>query len=373
MGLEKASPFPSPTSLIRSKPFIAAVALLVSVAFFFISQLPLQFDESRASLLSFSNKGVDQTSPSKYAYVTFLSGTVADAADQDYSHDNYFVATRLLCYQLLHAPETRTNQSIPFLVLVTEDVPQDKQDRLVQDGAIVVPVGYIRQDWIHAMHGKWNDVLSKLHMWELTQYDLVLFLDVDTILTRPLDPIFDDPAAALAPTSSNQAALLADEAPLPDAYAFAGVPEMNHEHAYPPSDAHGDFPNVNYLNAGFFLFRPSRALFAYYLSVLALPDRFDSNFPEQNLFNYAHRRDGNMPWRALDPRWNIHYPSIADLEGGVASLHDKWWAPEHAEMEPFLRSLRWRMEGFYEGVDVVRRGRWQGGKMMGRIGESQAR
>ncbi|KAF2230218.1 glycosyltransferase family 8 protein [Viridothelium virens] len=360
MGLEMSSRSLSPSTLLGSKPFITALAFLICIAFFFASPLPSRLGDTRTSLLSFSSNTPATLPASKYAYATFLTGTVANATDEDYSHDNYFVATRILCYQLLHAPETRTNWSIPFLVLVTEDVPQAKQDRLAEDGAIVLPVEYIRQDWIHAMHGHWQDVLTKLRMWELTQYERILFLDVDTILTRPLDAIFDDPAAS-SPSipTSNANAVAPDESPLPASYTFAGVPEMNHDHGYPPSDAHHDFPNVNYLNAGFFVFAPSPAVFAYYLSVLAIPERFDSQFPEQNLFNYAHRREGNMPWKALDPTWNIHYPNMADLEGGVASLHDKWWAPEHPEMEPFFRSLRWRMEGFYEGVDAV--GRVRGG------------
>ena len=357
MGLERLSPTLSPSSLVRSKPFITAIVFLVCIVFFFAAPLPSQLDESRTSLLHFTNDDSDALPASKYAYATFLSGTVASETDEDYNHDNYFVATRLLCYQLLHAPETRTNQSIPFIVIVTEDVPQQKQDRLVEDGATVWPVKYIRQDWIHAMHGQWSDVMTKLRMWELTQYDRIVFLDVDTIITRPLDDIFDDPAAALDTTANRQDMTLQDEAPLPPSYTFAGVPEMNHEHGYPPSDANHDFPNVNYLNAGFFVFKPSRDIFDYYMSVIQIPDRFNSDFPEQNLFNYAHRREGNMPWKALDPTWNIHYPSIADLEGGVASLHDKWWAPEHPEMEPFFRSLRWRMEGFYEGMDAVRQAR----------------
>jgi hypothetical protein len=43
------------------------------------------------------------------------------------------------------------------------------------------------------------------------------------------------------------------------------------------------------------------------------------------------------------------------LEGGVASLHEKWWAPVDAELAPYLRSWKWRMEGFYEAWDELNR------------------
>jgi alpha-N-acetylglucosamine transferase len=355
MGVEMPPPSLSSSSLLRSKPFLAVVTLIFCITFFFKAPLPSQLDEHRSSLLKFGDGDRHPAaSKSKYAYATFLTGTVADAEDADFNHDNYFIAARLLCYQLLHSPETRTNQSIPFLAIVTQDVPQSKQDRLAEDGAIVIPVDYIREDWVHAMHGQWADVLTKLRMWELTQYERILFLDTDTIVTRPLDGIFQDPAASLDPTKPNKDMVAEDESPQPTSYAFAGVPEMNHDHHYPPSDENHDFPNINYLNAGFFVFSPSVEIFNHYLSIIRIRDRFNPDFPEQNLLNYAHRREGNMPWKQLAPTWNIHYPNLADLEGGVASLHDKWWAPEHPELEPFLRSLRWRMEGFYEGVDSMK-------------------
>ena len=58
-----------------------------------------------------------------------------------------------------------------------------------------------------------------------------------------------------------------------------------------------------------------------------------------------------MPWKQLDTQWNIHYPTVQDLEGGVASLHEKWWAPVYSDLKPYLESWRWRMEGFHEARD----------------------
>jgi len=55
-----------------------------------------------------------------YAFSAFLAAP--SSAGQSDNDDLYFVGTRMLVYQLLHDPETRTNNSYPFLVLVTEDV-----------------------------------------------------------------------------------------------------------------------------------------------------------------------------------------------------------------------------------------------------------
>lgn len=70
----------------------------------------------------------------------------------------------------------------------------------------------------------WQDVLTKLRLFEQYQYDKILFLDSDTIITRRMDGIFEDPAANvqknLGDNSGNRAP--ADEGPQPETYVFAG-------------------------------------------------------------------------------------------------------------------------------------------------------
>jgi alpha-N-acetylglucosamine transferase len=293
---------------------------------------------------------------SKYAFATLLASDAARPDDQGNLHDDYFIATRILAYQILHAPQTRS-KDIPFIVLTTKGVSEAKRERLRRDGAIVLTVDSVEKPgWVKGGASNWEQVFDKLRLWEMAQFDRICFLDGDTVLNRPLDGVFLDPAAALHQTLNLSDQLKPDEAPLPPTYVFAGQPEMKHEHHYPPSEANHDYPNIHYLNAGFFVMAPSTETLNHYLSILNLPNRFAPEFPEQNLLNYAHRSEaegGNMPWEPLNPQWNLHYPSLADLEGGVASLHEKWWAPEDAELAPYLRSWRWRMEGFYEAWDEL--------------------
>jgi len=78
--------------------------------------------------------------------------------------------------------------------------------------------------------------------------------------------------------------------------------------------------NDRYLNAAYFVLQPSEELYEYNLSLLRVPGLFDSQFSDQNLLNYAHRREGNVPWKNT---WNIRYPTIVDLKSGCASLHEK--------------------------------------------------
>lgn len=104
---------------------------------------------------------------------------------------------------------------------------------------------------------------------------------------------------------------------------------------------------------GFFVFEPNLELLGYYISLTDTPGRFEPELPEQNLLNYAHRPDGNMPWIHLDTKWNMHYPNVQDLAGGVASLHEKWWDPVYPDLRPYLETWRWRMEGFFEARDAA--------------------
>ena len=78
-----------------------------------------------------------ETTKSKVAYATWLASDSASSDDEDVNNDKYFVATRILAYQLLHAPETSTKQDIPFVVLVNGNVSEAKRERLRMDGAIV--------------------------------------------------------------------------------------------------------------------------------------------------------------------------------------------------------------------------------------------
>ncbi|KUJ19403.1 nucleotide-diphospho-sugar transferase, partial [Mollisia scopiformis] len=234
----------------------------------------------------------------------------------------YFTSTRMLNYQLQHCKSTRSKTEIPFLVLTPLDVPQYQVDQLAEEGATIIPISLIKvPSWIKPGAHRWQNVMSKLRLFELTEYSRILFLDADTFILKPMDGIFSDPASF--PLNTSQQVIQEDnEAPLPPTYLFASLPEVLHTmHPYPPH-AWRNF------NAGFFLFSPSLALFNYYLSLLNITNRFDPTYPEQNLLNYAHREFGNMPWRRLGGRhgeWNINLPNMNDVRKGVRSVHAKLW------------------------------------------------
>ena len=289
-----------------------------------------------------------------YAFATLLSSTTVDLTAPD-DDDVYFVGARLLCYQLLHAPETRLSKPIPFVVAVTKDVPSSKRNRLIHDGAEIIEVEKLSADWVQSDQ-RYSDVLTKLRIANWTQFERVMFLDVDTVLSEPLDGIFDDPAARVLnnlelQTRNHTDVVKDDEAPQPSTYVFAGAPSLISGHKYPPTTEDENMGG-HWVNGGFWLIRPSQELFALYKSVLDIPDRFGTFYPEECLLNYVHRNDGNMPWFALQYDWGVSgFPSLNDLESGAKSLHDKWW--QKGELSDFFEKIRWQMDGFYRGRDSL--------------------
>lgn len=274
---------------------------------------------------------------SKLAFATLLLPW-GDEGLEENDYDLYFRSTRLLNYQLQHSKYTRNRPGVPLLVLVTPDVAQWKRDKLENEGATIVVVERLTSNWLQPMAERWKDMMAKLRLWELTQYDRILFLDSDTFLLKPIEGIFDDPAAGAQSSLNNTAEIKTDELSLPQTYVFASHPEVLHtDHPYPPI-------NMPYFNAGFFLMSPCLEMFSYLTHLLDLPERFNSNYMEQNLLNYAHREHGNMPWQRVHHKWNVNLPNMNDVRQGVVSVHAKLWSPGNV-LQPTERELMDKWEG----------------------------
>jgi alpha-N-acetylglucosamine transferase len=243
----------------------------------------------------------ESSSSSKYAIATFLNG---DDRKPSYEEDYYFIATRILTYQILHNNDTKCARDIPFLVAVTSTVSQEKRDQLTKDGAIVVPVEDIPlRWWIRTTVPRWKDQFTKLRLLQLTEYDRILFIDADGILTRPIDGIFDEEIARVPAKTKFllRSKIRGDEAQMPAEYIFTArsdnQPNGRRKHPIPPIPTKG-------FSAGFWLAAPSDELFAYLISIMDHWLRFNPNGMEQSLLNYAFRREGAMPWGELNYQWS---------------------------------------------------------------------
>jgi alpha-N-acetylglucosamine transferase len=224
-------------SVIRSKVVLLWLLVVSAFLFFVYAPLPEDVHKYRDAAVNSAANSVpkawrpyssqqEQTTAGedspKYAYATFLAGNGNDDAE-----DVYYLGARLLAYQLIHAPETKSNNSIPFLVMVTHTVSEAKKDRLRQDGAEVVVVDDLIAEWIGDWRNnpRFKDVMTKLRLWEMTQYDRICLIDGDTVLIENIDGVFDDPAVKTRTTLNKTDAIRDDEAPQPSEYAFASTAE----------------------------------------------------------------------------------------------------------------------------------------------------
>lgn len=282
----------------------------------------------------------------KYAFATYLTG-MDNRADEDHV---YFIATRMLGYQLMHAPATGTNNSIPFIVMITPNVRKSQRDRLTQDGAIIIEVEDIAPlPWQHLETSRYMDQFTKLRIMQLTQYDRIFFLDSDMYISRRIDDIFTDPAYTLVQNKHLPSETDAAEGVQPNSYLFAAANDIHDgEHNWPPPDTHE-------LNSGCFLFQPSNELFEHYMAVFVIPERFPPQFPEQGLLNYVHRQSGNMPFVKLDSSWNVLLPNENDWkeENRPATIHAKWWynTEDRPGLPKAFNDVRTGMAGFYDEWD----------------------
>lgn len=98
-------------------------------------------------------------------------------------------------------------------------------------------------------------------------------------------------------------------------------------HPIPPTPEDRDKEGIN---AGVFCLHPSKAIFKYYLSVVAAKGKLYFFSPEQNMLNLVHRQKGSMPWTHLKWDWNTKDAGPRDMDAGVKSFHGKWWIEDEA-------------------------------------------
>jgi hypothetical protein len=127
--------------------------------------------ESAATEVSHPKGKKPEHTPSKHAYVIFLSDDLVPEGQTNINDDLYFVGTRILLYQLIHAPETRTKK-YDVVVVVTPSVREEKRKRMRDDGAIVTEVEPLDIGWVTAGEHRWDSVMQKFRIWYVDVPDL---------------------------------------------------------------------------------------------------------------------------------------------------------------------------------------------------------
>ncbi len=158
---------------------------------------------------------------------------------------------------------------------------------------------------------------AKLRLWEMVEYDKVVFIDADALALKNIDRLFDYPEFSAAP----------------NVYQTLG-----------------DFHR---LNSGVFVARPSEATFAAMLKRLDAPEAFWKRTDQTFL------QDFFPDWHGLPVFFNMlqyvwfNLPELWDWRA-VSVLHyqyEKPWEKDHPKAER-LRSLIDLWQAFYDGEDI---------------------
>ena len=322
---------------------VVSIVLLIALSIHIATRLEAIDSGIHASLAAFTTANRSHIPTDNPAFLSFLAPDYHDSKEDSTAIDWYYTSLRILGYQLMHAPGTKSRY--PFLVAVTGRVNPAKRAQLAADGAVIVelpPIHVLGQ----SARKEFRDQMEKLSFFSL--YDThgrFCYIDADNLLLDNLDGIFEDPAAQLQPTLSYKEEIKVDEPPLPTKYLMAGHSEGTGHHADKRTQ---NARSGDYVNAGFILFAPGPEIYDYYMWVANHTDRWETVWAEQNLYNYAHRRPGNMPWTRINDNWNTFRPADIDMVRGTRSVHGHLWEDRYAGMrQQTWIGLRDEMTWFY--------------------------
>ena len=239
---------------------------------------------------------------------------------------NYLIGVRTL-----RASLERSGSSRPLVVLVTDGIDTSGRKLLEDEGCLVRPVEAIRPGRNlegHYANARFAEVWTKLAAWGLTEFDRVVALDADMLVTQNMDELFAldlaaDSIAACHACRCNPNRIAS--------YPPSWVPE-NCFYTYCRGVDHTSEPAVvdNYLNGGFLVLRPDQTVLDEMLTRLAaLDDLSHYQFAEQDFLNDFYRER----WQPLPYSYNalktlaFQHPTVWDMSE-VKNIHyiiDKPW------------------------------------------------
>lgn len=255
----------------------------------------------------------------------------------------------LVGVRTLRASLERAGSAYPLVVMVTADIDADSRQLLADDGCLLRDVEPLRPaDDLpdNYANARFAQVWTKLAAWRLTEFERVVFLDADMLVTQDMDELFSLELAAGTIAACHACRCNPNRIA---SYPASWTPE-NCFYTYCRGAEHTSEPDVvdNYLNGGFIVLTPDEAVFAEMVRRLAeLDDLSRYPFAEQDFLNeYYHQRWLPLPyvynalktlpfqhpllWDAAAVK-NIHY--IIDKPWEISlhpddryyAVHQLWW------------------------------------------------
>lgn len=176
-----------------------------------------------------------------------------------------------------------------ILVLYTPDFPIGNARKTMEKFQIVSK--QVQTITIPDISHKYSKMLTKLHLWNLLEYDQLMYYDVDFIFQGNPMKAFDD---------------CGQTTPL-CAVLDQGIRQMkNYEN------------KRSYFNAGFLILKPDVSIYQQLLSQQS--DAYGAFFVEQDLLNNYFQ----FKWKMLDIRYNLmHSYKLQQIDSDVIAIHEK--------------------------------------------------
>lgn len=253
-----------------------------------------------------------------YTYLTVLST------------DNYLDGVLVLYQSLKH-----THTRYPFTVLITGEVSNTTEERLKQYDLEVIKIQEkislpeaVKQKNVDANFPHWNETLNKLFMFELTQFDKIVYLDSDMLVLENIDELFNKPHMAAA---------------------VAGKKYPGHE-------------NWTKLNSGIMVLEPKQGMINEFMRILPSVIQKKEYFGDQDIIQEYYNRWENDKSLELDERYNLFFSYVPyyiknlgyklasdDHEQNIAVIHfigkNKPWMRKKLGLRFKLKSMLLTLQG----------------------------
>jgi len=219
---------------------------------------------------------------SKYAYVGLL-----------YGDSEYFLAALLYGFTL-----QKTNPKYDSVLMITPDIPKKQREVLsVYFKLIEVDYIYAHSDNFTKQDSRFSQIFTKMHLFNLDQYEKVLMLDIDIIVLHNLDHLFE--LSAPAAHYRNEILDHGSKVPTGRIYLKKGIVQ-------------------NGINAGTMLLEPNKKEFKRIVKEIKNPLGYKVNAPEQEYLSYIYRDK----WTHLDFSYLCMFDKDDLMKKYNYSIHD---------------------------------------------------
>jgi glycogenin glucosyltransferase len=199
---------------------------------------------------------------SKEAYVTFIQNT----------DENFIQSAEVLIYSLRKYVDSRRD----VVAMVTPFVDNQTRERLKLSGFVLRDIEHLSHPlpkvcnaskWASSNDG--NSEVAKLRVWQLEEYDKIVYIDADALILSNVDELFGRPGS-------------------------------------PVSATHGMFPAYEF-NAGVMVLQPSKAVFEDMIN--SFPDLGTSDCGDQGFLNAYYRNwfTEESGTHRLPTKYNTHF------------------------------------------------------------------